>query len=76
MTVAHTRHQLPVPPRRGRPRPIAADAFIGPNVTIAPNTIIAARATVIRNTPPNTIIAGNPGRVVKERADPKLDKAI
>jgi putative colanic acid biosynthesis acetyltransferase WcaF len=45
---------------------IAADAFIGPDVEIGDNSIIAARAVVTKNVEPDEIVAGNPARVVKK----------
>lgn len=49
---------------------ILEDCFIGdsavilPNVRIGPNTIVGAGAVVTKNAPKNTIIAGNPARVI------------
>lgn len=46
---------------------IAADAFIGPNVTIGNNSIIAARSVVIKDVENNTIVGGNPANFIKKR---------
>jgi len=46
---------------------ICADAFIGPNVTIGDNALIAARAVVTKDVPANVIVGGNPAIVIKER---------
>ncbi|SOC20403.1 WcaF family extracellular polysaccharide biosynthesis acetyltransferase [Rhodobacter maris] len=46
---------------------IAADAFIGPGVSIGKATIVGARAVVMRNQPDNVIVVGNPATVVKAR---------
>jgi putative colanic acid biosynthesis acetyltransferase WcaF len=46
---------------------IAADAFVGPGVTIAKGCIVGARAAVFRNTNPWTIYLGNPAIAVKPR---------
>ncbi|CAN0601713.1 unnamed protein product, partial [Ectocarpus sp. 12 AP-2014] len=35
-------------------------------VTIGENSVVAARAVVIRDVPANVIVAGNPAKVVKE----------
>lgn len=44
---------------------IAADAFIGPAVTIGNNAVVAARSVVIKNIDDNTIVGGNPASVIK-----------
>ncbi|MCC7145210.1 MAG: hypothetical protein IT443_02055 [Phycisphaeraceae bacterium] len=46
---------------------ICAQAFIGPNVTVGDNTIVGARAVVMKDLPPNVIAAGNPAVVVRPR---------
>lgn len=46
---------------------IAADAFIGPGVTIGDRSIAAARATVVKDVPPDQIVGGNPARFIKPR---------
>lgn len=46
---------------------IAADAFIGPGVCIEDNAVIAARAVVIKNVAKNTIVGGNPAKLIKSR---------
>lgn len=46
---------------------ICADAFIGPNVTINNNSMVAARAVVTKEVPPGVIVAGNPAQIVKSR---------
>lgn len=45
---------------------IGAGAIILRNVTIGENTIIAAGAVVTKSMPPNSIVVGNPGKVVKK----------
>ncbi len=47
---------------------IGAGAFIGPGVTIGRNSVIGARAVVVKDVPPGVVAAGNPARVIKERA--------
>ena len=44
---------------------IGMDALILKGVTIGKNSIVGARAVVTKNVPPNSIVAGNPARVVK-----------
>jgi len=48
---------------------VCADAYIGPNVTVGDNTIVAARAVVVKDVQPNVIVAGNPARVIRPRQD-------
>lgn len=50
---------------------ICADAFIGPGVTIGDNTIVGARACVMRDLPAGVIASGNPAKVVKDRPMPR-----
>jgi len=47
---------------------ICADAFIGPSVTVGEGAIVAARAVVIKNVEPWTIVAGNSAKFIKRRA--------
>jgi putative colanic acid biosynthesis acetyltransferase WcaF len=46
---------------------IAAEAFIGPGVTIADGAVIGARAVVVRDVEAWTVVAGNPARPVRKR---------
>ena len=46
---------------------VCADAFVGPGVVVGEGAIVAARAVVIKDVPPWTVVAGNPARVVKQR---------
>jgi glycosyltransferase involved in cell wall biosynthesis/acetyltransferase-like isoleucine patch superfamily enzyme len=46
---------------------ICAGAFIGPGVTIGDNSVIGAYAVVTKDVPPDSIVAGNPGKVIKKR---------
>jgi len=66
----HTHPNLPLtrpPIHIGSGVWICAGAFIGPGVTIGDNAVVAARAVVVKDVPPGTIVAGNPARVVKDR---------
>lgn len=47
------------------------DSFVRGGVTIGDGAIIAARAVVVKDVPPYSIVAGNPARVVKMRFDEK-----
>ena len=46
---------------------VCADSFVGPDVTIGQGAIVGARAVVIKDVPPWTIVAGNPAKFVKKR---------
>jgi putative colanic acid biosynthesis acetyltransferase WcaF len=48
---------------------IAADAFVGPGVTVGDRAIVGARSSVFKDVPPNSIVGGNPARVIKQRTD-------
>jgi putative colanic acid biosynthesis acetyltransferase WcaF len=46
---------------------IATQAFIGPGVTIGDNSVIGARAVVMKDIPAGVVAAGNPVRIIKPR---------
>jgi acetyltransferase-like isoleucine patch superfamily enzyme len=62
----------PRPTIETRPIHIGDNVWIGMNavvlkgVTIGDNSIVAAGSIVTKDVPPNTIVAGNPARIVKE----------
>lgn len=47
------------------------DCLIKNGVTIGHGSIVAARAVVVKDVPPYSIVAGNPAKVVKRRFDDK-----
>lgn len=47
---------------------VFAEAFIGPGVQVGEGAVIAARAVVMRNVAPWTVVAGNPAKVIAERS--------
>lgn len=53
------------PVRIGRGSWIGARAMILPGVTIGPRVMVAAGAVVTRDVPADSLVAGNPGRVIR-----------
>lgn len=43
---------------------IGVNATILPNVTIGPNAVVGAGSVVTKDVPPNTVVGGNPARVI------------
>jgi putative colanic acid biosynthesis acetyltransferase WcaF len=68
-------HDLDDPERHLRTKPIRlgsaswvfAEAFIGPGVMVREGAVVAARAVVVKDVAPWSVVAGNPARVVKTR---------
>jgi putative colanic acid biosynthesis acetyltransferase WcaF len=46
---------------------VAADAFVGPGVTIGDRTILGARASAFHDLPSDVVAVGSPARAVKKR---------
>jgi putative colanic acid biosynthesis acetyltransferase WcaF len=46
---------------------IAADAFVGPGVTIGSRSIVGARASLFGNVPEGVVVGGNPAKFIKQR---------
>jgi putative colanic acid biosynthesis acetyltransferase WcaF len=66
----HTKRSLPLlcpPITIGRDAWVAADAFIGPGVTVGDSSVVGARASVFKDVPPDVIVGGNPAKVLKTR---------
>ena len=55
---------------------VAAEAFLGPGVTVGEEAIIAARAVVNKTVPPGAVVAGNPAAIVKHRGEIKTVSEI
>jgi acetyltransferase-like isoleucine patch superfamily enzyme len=76
LDAARRRAGEPVPVETIAPVIIGDDVWIGngaailKGVRVGDRAIVAARSVVTRDVPPDTIVAGNPARVVKELAAP------
>jgi putative colanic acid biosynthesis acetyltransferase WcaF len=46
---------------------ICADAFVGPGVVVSEGAVVGARAVVMKDVEPWTVVAGNPARFIKKR---------
>jgi putative colanic acid biosynthesis acetyltransferase WcaF len=46
---------------------VAADAFVGPGVTIGARTVLGARAGAFSDLPPDVVAVGNPAKPIKAR---------
>jgi sugar O-acyltransferase (sialic acid O-acetyltransferase NeuD family) len=55
---------------------IGAGATIAPDRTIGPNSVIGAGATVIKDVAANTVVAGNPARVIRENVKGYRDAEV
>lgn len=64
----YRRHIPGKPVRIGNNVWIGANAVILPEVTIGDNVIVGAGAVVTADVPPDVIVAGNPARVIREKA--------
>jgi putative colanic acid biosynthesis acetyltransferase WcaF len=55
------------PIRVGQGAWICADAFVGPGVSIGEGAVVAARAVVVKDVEPWTVVGGNPAKFIKKR---------
>lgn len=46
---------------------VAAEAFVGPGVTVSKSAVVGARAVVVKTVEERAIVAGNPARVIGRR---------
>ena len=46
---------------------VAAEAFVGPGVTIGEGAVVGARAAVFRDVEPWNVVGGNPAKFIKKR---------
>ena len=66
----HRRASLPLvkaPITIGASAWIAADVFVGPGVVVGEGAVVAARACVVKDVEPWTVVGGNPARFLKKR---------
>ncbi|NQU41020.1 MAG: putative colanic acid biosynthesis acetyltransferase [Lentisphaerae bacterium] len=56
-----------MPIQIGRQVWVAADAFVGPGVTLGEGVVVGARAVVVKDVAAWTIVGGNPARPIKRR---------
>lgn len=54
---------------------IAADAFIGPGVTIKEGAVVGARSAVFKSVNPWSVVGGNPAKYIRDREIRKNDEA-
>ena len=45
---------------------IGAGALLGPNVTVGANALVGAGSVVLRDVAPNSVVVGNPARLIRE----------
>lgn len=58
---------ISAPIRIGAGAWVCADVFVGPGVTIGEGAVAAARAVVMKDVEPWTVVGGNPARFIKRR---------
>jgi putative colanic acid biosynthesis acetyltransferase WcaF len=46
---------------------VAAEAFVGPGVTVGSRAVVAARSVAMKDVPSGKVVAGNPAAIVAER---------
>ncbi len=51
---------------------IAADAFIAPGVNIGDQAVIYARSVVVKDVLENTVVGGNPAKLIKNKVENKI----
>lgn len=74
----YTRYSMPLlrpPITVGDDAWIAAEAFVGPGVTVGEGVILGARAVAFRDLKPWTIYGGHPAQPLRPRPPMQLDEA-
>lgn len=51
---------------------VAADAFVGPSLTIGENAVVLARSVVVSSVAPGMVVGGNPGKPIRKRSSDAL----
>ena len=46
---------------------VAAEAFVGMGVTVGEGAVVGARAVVVKDVNPWTVVGGNPAKFIKQR---------
>lgn len=49
---------------------VAAEAYIGPGVTVGKGAVVGARAVVVHDVQPGAVVVGNPARVIASEMQP------
>ncbi len=60
---------IPAPVRIGNKAWIGSGSIILPGITIGENAVVAAGSVVAKDVPANTVVAGNPARILRENID-------
>jgi putative colanic acid biosynthesis acetyltransferase WcaF len=71
----YTRPEMPLlkpPIKIGKGVWIAADAFVGPGVSIGDYAVVGARSVVVKNLPTGMVCAGHPCKPIKPRLPSQL----
>lgn len=55
---------------------VAAEAFVGPGVTVGDRAVVLARSVVVRDTPAHVVVGGNPAKPIRRRAALQQEETI